>query len=65
MNSIALYKNKEERWLTVPACLISVIVFLLWAASFSHAGGMPHRSFSSPEKAVKFFVRKREDSSPL
>ncbi len=56
MNSIALYKNKEERWLTVLACLISVIVFLLWAASFSHAGGMPHRSFSSPEKAVKFFV---------
>ncbi len=56
MNSIALYKNNEERWLTVLACLISGTLFLLWAASSSHAGGMPHRSFSSPEKAVKSLV---------
>ena len=53
MNSIALYKNNEEGWLTVLACLISGTLFLIWAASSSHAGGMPHRSFSSPEKAVK------------
>jgi hypothetical protein len=56
MNSIALYKNNEECWLTVLACLISSTLFLLWTASSSHAGGMPHRSFSSPEKAVKSLV---------
>lgn len=56
MSSIALYKNNEERWLTVLACLISGTLFLLWAASCSHAGGMPHRSFSSPEKAVTSLV---------
>ncbi len=54
--SIALYKNDEERWLTVLACLISGTLFLLWAASFSHAQGMPHRSFSSPETAVRSLV---------
>lgn len=56
MNSIALYKNNEERWLTVLACFISGTLFLLWAASSSHAGGIPHRSFSSPEEAVKSLV---------
>jgi hypothetical protein len=56
MSSIALYKNDEERWLTVLACLISGTLLLLWAASFSHAQGMPHRSFSSPEKAVTSLV---------
>jgi hypothetical protein len=56
MSNIALYKNNEERWLTVLACLISGTLFLLWAASCSHAGGMPHRSFSSPEKAVTSLV---------
>lgn len=56
MSSIALYKNNEERWLTVLACLISGTLFLLWAASSSHAQGMPHRSFSSPEKAVTSLV---------
>jgi len=56
MNSIALYKNNEEGWLTVLACLISGTLFLIWAASSSHAGGVPHRSFSSPEKAVKSLV---------
>jgi hypothetical protein len=54
--SIALYKNDEERWLTVLACLISGTLLLLWAASFSHAQGMPHRSFSSPETAVTSLV---------
>jgi hypothetical protein len=54
--SIALYKNDEERWLTVLACLISGTLFLFWAASFSHAQGMPHRSFSSPETAVTSLV---------
>jgi hypothetical protein len=54
--SIALYKNDEERWSNVLACLISGTLFLLWAASFSHAQGMPHRSFSSPENAVMFLV---------
>jgi len=56
MNSIALYKNNEERWLTVLACLISGTLFLLWAASSLHAGGMPHRNFSSPEEAVTSLV---------
>ena len=42
--------------MTVLACLISGTLFLLWAASFSHAQGMPHRSFSSPETAVMSLV---------
>jgi hypothetical protein len=56
MNRIALYMNNEERWLTVLACLISGTLFLLWTASSLHAGGMPHRSFSSPEEAVTSLV---------
>jgi hypothetical protein len=56
MNSIALCKNNKERWYTVLACLISVTLFLFWAASSLHAGGMAHRSFSSPEEAVKSLV---------
>jgi hypothetical protein len=56
MNRIALYKNNEERWLTVLVCLISGTLFLLWAASSLHAGGMPHRSFPSPEEAVTSLV---------
>jgi len=56
MNRIALYKNNEEGWLTVLACLISGTLFLLWAASFSNAQGMTHRSFLSPEKAVTSLV---------
>lgn len=55
MDSIALYKNNVERWLTV-ACLISGTLFLLWATSSSHAGGLAHRGFSSPEEAVKSLV---------
>ncbi|MBW2679665.1 MAG: DUF2950 domain-containing protein [Deltaproteobacteria bacterium] len=56
MSSIALYQNNEERWLSVLSCLISGTLFLLWAASCSHAGDMPHRSFLSPEKAVTSLV---------
>jgi hypothetical protein len=56
MNSIALHKNKEEFSFTMIACLISGTLFLLWAASFSHAGGIPHRSFSSSEEAVTSLV---------
>ena len=56
MNNIALYKNNVKRWLTVLACLISGTLFLLGATSSSHAGGTAHRSFSSPEEAVKFLV---------
>ena len=56
MSSIASYKNNEERWLAVMACLISGTLFLLWAASCSHERGMPHRSFLSPEKAVTSLV---------
>ncbi len=54
--SIALYNNDRERWLAVLAGFISGTLFLLWAASFSYAQGMPHRSFSSPEKAVTSLV---------
>jgi Protein of unknown function (DUF2950) len=56
MNRIALYKNNEEGWLTVLACLVSGTLFLLWAASFAHAQGMTHNSFLSPEKAVTSLV---------
>jgi hypothetical protein len=56
MNSIALYKDNVERWLTVLACLVSGTLFFFWAALCSHAQGMPHRGFSSPEKAVTSLV---------
>ncbi|MCD6186263.1 MAG: DUF2950 family protein [Deltaproteobacteria bacterium] len=57
MNSIALYKkNNKEGWLTVLAFLISGTLFLICAVPSSHAGGIPQRSFSSPEKAVKSLV---------
>lgn len=56
MSSIALYKNNVECWLTVLACLVSGTLFFFWAASCSHAQGMPHRSFLSPEKAVTSLV---------
>jgi len=56
MNRMALYKNNEEGWFTVLACLISGTLFLLWAASSLHAQGIPHRSFLSPEEAVTSLV---------
>jgi hypothetical protein len=56
MSNIALYKNNEERWLAVLACLISGTLFLLWATSSLHAQDMAHRSFSSPEAAVTSLV---------
>jgi hypothetical protein len=56
MNSIALYTNNEERWLTGLAHLVFSALFLLWSVSFSHAQDMPQRSFLSPEKAVTSLV---------
>lgn len=56
MNSFALYKKGEERWLIVLACLIAAAMFLLGTAPASQAAGMPQKSFSSPEEAVNSLV---------
>ncbi len=56
MNSVALYKKGEERWLIVLACLVAAIMFLLGAAPASQAADMLQKSFSSPEEAVKSLV---------
>jgi hypothetical protein len=56
MNSIALCKNNEERWLPGLTCLVFSALFLLWAASFSNAQDIPQQSFLSPEEAVTSLV---------
>ncbi|MFH0932731.1 MAG: DUF2950 domain-containing protein, partial [Nitrospirota bacterium] len=56
MNSVALYKKGEKRWLIVMACLVAAAMFLLGTAPASQAAGMPQKSFSSPEEAVKSLV---------
>ena len=56
MNSISLYKKGEKRWLIALVCLVAVAMFLLGTAPASQAAGMPQKSFSSPEEAVKSLV---------
>jgi hypothetical protein len=56
MNSITLYKKGEKRWLIVLVCLVALAMFLLGTAPASQAAGMPQKSFSSPEEAVKSLV---------
>ncbi len=56
MNSITLYKKGEKRWLIVLVCLVAAAMFLLGTAPASQAAGMPQKSFSSPEEAVKSLV---------
>jgi hypothetical protein len=56
MNSISLYKKGEKRWLIVLVCLVAAAMFLLGTASASQAAGMPQKSFSAPEEAVKSLV---------
>jgi hypothetical protein len=56
MNSISLYKKGDKRWLIALACFIAAAMFLLGTAPASQAAGMPQKSFSSPEEAVKSLV---------
>jgi hypothetical protein len=56
MNSVALYKKGEKRWLIVLVCLVAAAMFLLGTAPDSQAAGMPQKTFSSPEEAVKSLV---------
>ena len=56
MNSVSLYKKGEKRWLIALVCLVAVAMFLLGTAPASQAAGMPQKSFSSPEEAVKSLV---------
>ena len=56
MNSITLYKKGEKRWLIVLVCLVAAAMFLLGTAPASQAAGMPQKSFSSPDEAVKSLV---------
>jgi hypothetical protein len=56
MNSISLYKKGEKRWLIALVCLVAVAMFLLGTAPASQAAGMPQKSFSSPDEAVKSLV---------
>jgi hypothetical protein len=56
MNSVSLYKKREKRWLIVLVCLVAAAMFLLGTAPDSQAAGMPQKTFSSPEEAVKSLV---------
>ena len=56
MNSVSLYKKGEKRWLIVLVCLVAAAMFLLGTAPDSQAAGMPQKTFSSPEEAVKSLV---------
>jgi hypothetical protein len=56
MNSVTLYKKREKRWLIALVCLVAAAMFLLGTAPDSQAAGMPQKTFSSPEEAVKSLV---------
>jgi hypothetical protein len=56
MNSVALYKKGEKRWLIVLVCLVAAAMFLFGTASASQAAGRQQKSFPSPEEAVKSLV---------
>jgi hypothetical protein len=56
MNSVTLYKKGEKCWLIALVCLVAAAMFLLGAAPASQAAGIPQKSFSSPEEAVKSLV---------
>ena len=56
MNSVSLYKKGEKSWLIVLVCLVAAAMFLLGTAPDSQAAGMPQKTFSSPEEAVKSLV---------
>jgi hypothetical protein len=56
MNSVSLYKKGEKRWLIVLVCLVAAAMFLLGTALDSQAAGIPQKTFSSPEEAVKSLV---------
>lgn len=56
MNSIAFFEKKTGQYLSVLTCLIAVFLFSFGASAVVHAGGMPHRCFSSSEEAVKSLV---------
>ena len=56
MNSISLYKKGDKRWLIALACFIAAAMFLPGTAPVSQAAGIPQKSFSSPEEAVKSLV---------
>jgi len=56
MNRVSLYKKGEKRWLIALVCLVAAAMFLLGTAPDSQAAGMPQKTFSSPEEAVKSLV---------
>jgi hypothetical protein len=56
MNCVSLYKKGEKSWLIVLFYLVAAAMFLLGIALASQAAGMPQKSFTSPEKAVKSLV---------
>jgi hypothetical protein len=56
MNSIVSYKKNEEGWLIILAHFVSSTLFLLWLTSFSYAGSMTYRNFSSAQDAVTSLV---------
>ena len=56
MNSISLYKKGDKLWLFALVCLVAAAMFLPGTAPVSQAAGIPQKSFSSPEEAVKSLV---------
>jgi len=56
MNIVSLHKKRTEFWLNVLTCVIAAVLIFHTDSSSSFAAGIPQKSFSSPEEAVKSLV---------
>jgi len=56
MNLPLLPTNITGRWLTLPICLVMVLLMLATLASSGRAADLPQKRFSSPEAAVQALV---------
>jgi len=56
MNRFVSRRKRDERWLALPAFVIAAAMLVFGASSVLFAANMPHKSFSSPEEAVKELV---------
>jgi hypothetical protein len=56
MNIVALHRKRTKRWVTVLTCIIAAVLVFHSGSSYSFAAGIPQKSFTSPEEAVKSLV---------
>ncbi|RPI34851.1 MAG: DUF2950 domain-containing protein, partial [Nitrospiraceae bacterium] len=56
MNRAVSNRKGEGRWLAMPVLIIAAAIFILGASSTLFAASTLHKSFSSPEEAVKALV---------